>query len=79
MAAKQNLTVSLDKKIIHKAKVLAAQQGTSISQLLARYIERLLEEEESYEAAERRALHLLDEGFPMGGTIRATRDEWHER
>jgi hypothetical protein len=76
---KQNLTVSLDKETIRKAKVLAAVRGASISQLLAHYIERMVEDEESYERAQQRALAHLEQGFPLGGTIRATRDEWHER
>ena len=36
-------------------------------------------EEESYERAEREAKTLLDQGFHLGGVIRAGRDEWHER
>jgi len=35
--------------------------------------------EEAYERAERQALALLDQGFHMGGIIRASRDELHER
>ncbi len=75
----QNLTLRLDREIIRKARVLAAQEGTSVSKLLSRYVERMVEEEAAYEAARRRALALLDEGFHLGGTIRASRDEWHER
>ncbi|MGH7962000.1 MAG: hypothetical protein ACRERD_09275 [Candidatus Binatia bacterium] len=35
--------------------------------------------EEGYEAPRSRALALLKHGFHLGGIIRATRDEWHER
>lgn len=76
---KQNLTVSLNRQTIQKAKVIAARQSTSISGLLARQIEHLVGEEEAYERAERQALALLDQGFHLGGKIRATRDELHER
>lgn len=76
---KQNLTVSLNRQTIQKAKVIAARQSTSISGLLARQIELLVGEEEAYERAERQALALLDQGFHLGGKIRATRDELHER
>lgn len=79
MSEDQNLTLRLDRDVIRKARVLAAQQGTSVSKLLSRYVQRMVEEEEVYEAARRRALALLDEGFHLGGTIRASRDEWHER
>ena len=76
---KQNVTVSLDRKTIQKAKVIAARRSTSISGLLARQIEVLVGEEEAYERAERQALVLLDRGFHLGGIVQATRDELHER
>ena len=76
---KQNLTISLDRKTIQKAKIVAAKHSTSISGLLARQIEILVGEEEAYERAERQAMALLDEGFHLGGVIRASRDELHER
>jgi hypothetical protein len=76
---KQNLTVSLERQTLRKAKILAAKHGTSISALLAEQIEVLVGAEEAYERAERQALALLDQGFHLGGVIRATRDELHER
>jgi hypothetical protein len=77
--AKQNITVSLPQQTIRKAKVLAARRGSSISGLLAEQIEILVGEEEAYERAERQATALLDQGFHLGGVIRSSRDEWHER
>jgi hypothetical protein len=76
---KQNLTISLDRQTIQKAKIVAARRSTSISGLLARQIEILVGEEEAYERAERQALTLLDQGFHLGSVIRASRDELHER
>ncbi|HEY6249226.1 MAG TPA: hypothetical protein VI685_04660 [Candidatus Angelobacter sp.] len=76
---KQNVTVSLSKEVLKKAKILAARRDTSISGLLAQEIELLVSNEEAYECAERQALALLDQGFHLGGVIRATRDELHER
>jgi hypothetical protein len=76
---KQNLTVSLPRQTIRKAKILAARRGSSISGLLAEQIEILVGEEEAYDRAERQATTLLDQGFHLGGVIRASRDEWHER
>ena len=77
--SKQNVTVSLSRHALKKARVLAARQATSISKLLADQIEMLIGEDEAYERAERQALALLDKGFSLGGVIRGTRDEWHER
>jgi len=76
---KQNVTISLDRQILRKAKIMAAKHGTSISGLLAEQIEVLVGEEEAYEHAERQALALLDQGFHLGGMIHASREELHER
>lgn len=76
---KQNLTISLDRKIIQKAKIVAARRSTSISRLLAHQIEALVGTEEAYERAERQAMALLDRGFHLGGVVRTGRDELHER
>jgi hypothetical protein len=78
-SGKQNLTISLDRQTIRKARIVAAKRSTSISGLLARQIEILIGEEEAYERAERQAMSLLDQGFHLGGVIRASRDELHER
>lgn len=75
---KQNVTVSLTRQVLRKAKILAARRETSISGLLAQEIESLVAKEDAYERAERQALALLDQGFHLGGTI-ASRDELHER
>jgi hypothetical protein len=76
---KQNVTVTLDRQLIQKAKIVAARRSTSISGLLAHQIETLVGEEEAYERAERQAMTLLDQGFHLGGVIRVGRDELHER
>jgi hypothetical protein len=77
--SKQNITISLSRDVIKKAKILAAKRETSISGLLAQEIEMLIGNEEAYERAERQALALLDRGFHMGGGKVASRDELHER
>src|SRR5271156_4386046 len=76
---KQNVTISLDRETIQKAKIVAARRSTSISGLLARQIEILVGEEDAYERAKRQALALLDQGFDLGGKGPVSRDELHER
>jgi hypothetical protein len=76
---RQNLTISLDRQTIQKAKIIAARRSTSISGLVACQIEILVGEEEAYERAQRQASTLLDQGFHLGGVIRVSRDELHER
>ena len=77
--SKQNVTVSLSRETLRKARILAARRETSISGLLANQIEILVGEEEAYERSERQAIALFNQGFHLGGVIRATREEWHER
>jgi len=76
---KQNVTVSLDRATIHKAKVIAARRSTSISGLLAQQIESLVSDDEAYERAKKHALAMLDQGFDLGGEFKVSRDELHER
>lgn len=75
---KQNVTVSLSSQTIKKAKLLAAKRSTSISGLLAEQIESMVGAEETYKAAHRSALRLMEQGFHLGGTA-FTRDEVHAR
>ena len=77
--SKQNVTISLTRQTLQKVKVLAARRATSISGLLAKQVEILVGEEEAYARAQRQAMTLLDQGFHMGGVIRASRDQLHER
>jgi hypothetical protein len=48
---RQNITLSLSRQTLRKAKVLAARRATSISGLLAEQIEILVGEEEAYDRA----------------------------
>lgn len=64
---KQNVTVSLDRQTVRKAKILAARRETSISGLVAAQIEAMVDADEAYEQAKRQALALLDQGFHLGG------------
>jgi hypothetical protein len=78
--SKQNVTISLTRQMLQKLRVLAARRSTSISGLLAEQIEILVgEDEEAYERAQRQAMRLLEQGFHMGGVIRVSRGESHER
>ena len=74
---KQNVTLSLTRRVLRKARILAARRETSISGLLSQEIESLVASEEAYERSERQALALLEQGFHLGGKI-AARDKLHE-
>ena len=75
----QNITLSLDKALIRKVKHVAVERGTSISGLLADHLLRIVEEDEEYQRARKKAVALLKRGLKLGGKIRASRDELHER
>jgi hypothetical protein len=77
----QNLTVSLPKADVHRAKILAARRGKSVSRLLAEVLKDLIERDGGYTAAKERSLALLAEGRDFGteGHVRWSRDQLHER
>jgi hypothetical protein len=77
--SKVNVTVALARQTLDKARTPAVRRATTISKPLAEQIESLVGEDEAYQLAERQALALLDRGFSVGGVIRGTREEWHER
>jgi Family of unknown function (DUF6364) len=65
--ARRNLTVQLDEEIIRKAKILAAERGTSVSGLVARELEHLVARNARYEEAMRRAVKLMAQSVEHGG------------
>jgi hypothetical protein len=75
---KANITLKLDKELLREARILAAEQGTSISALLAAKLEEAVRKRRDYEAAKKRALAILKEGWNMGGRP-LSRDEIYER
>jgi hypothetical protein len=77
----RNITLSLPEEDLKRAKIIAIQRGTSLSQLLTRMIKELADQETGYAHAKARSLALLDEGRNLGtgGRARWTREELHER
>jgi hypothetical protein len=76
---KQNVTISLNRKTIRKARIVAARRGTSISGLLANLLETLVSHDEAYERAERQAVQRMHHGLSLGGMHRVSRDQLHQR
>jgi hypothetical protein len=62
----QNITLKISADLIRKAKVVAAEQGTSISALLTRQIRDVVGQDAEYEAARRQAFTRLDQGWHLG-------------
>ncbi len=76
---KQNITLSLEKDLIKKGKVIASKRDTSLSRLLSDFLKEIINQEESYAISKKKALSILDKGFHMGGKITCSREEIHER
>ena len=66
----QNLTVKLPADTIRKAKIVAAQRGTSISALVVAKIGEIVGEDAAYQSARRRAFEWLAAGWHLGATRR---------
>jgi len=75
---KQNITVSIDKVLMQKARVLAAKRSISISRLLSEELAEIIARQENYERARDDAFAKLKVGYHLGGRP-ASRDELHER
>ena len=76
---KQNITLSIEKDIIKKGKIIAAQKDTSICKMLSEQLKQIIDREEQYEAAKRSALQTLKKGFRLGGKITWKREDLYER
>lgn len=78
---RQNVTLSLPKETLRKAKILAAERQTSLSALLTETLEEIVAKSDRYEIARQRQLVLMEKGFDFGleETATWTRDDLHER
>lgn len=76
---KQNITLSIEKEVIRKGKIIAAQRDTSVSKMLSDLLREKVSKEEKYEAEKRNALEMLKEGFHLGGRIDWKREHLYER
>ena len=76
---KTNITLKLDADLLREARVMAAEEGSSISSLLGAQLQQIVSEHKGYARAKRRALARLREGFDLRWTPPRSRDELHER
>lgn len=76
---KTNITLKLDASLLREVRILAAEEGTSISALLAERLEQIVRERKTYERARKRAVARLREGLDLQWTPPHSRDELHKR
>ena len=74
---KINSTLKLDKNLVQKIRVLAAENGISVSALVSAKLEEELGQRTAYEEAKKHALADLAKGWDLGGRV-PTREEMHE-
>jgi len=71
--------LTIDADLLREARILAAEEGTSVSGLLRDRLEELVRRHRAYDAARRRALTRLRRGYDLQWTAPRSRDELHER
>jgi plasmid stability protein len=78
---KQNITLALPRDVMKRVKVMAAEQGVSVSALMENLLQERLARHEGYEQARQRQMAALTAGFNLGtkGERSWTREELHER
>lgn len=78
---KQNVTLSLPRALLKKAKTLAVMKDRSLSDLLRETLEEKVKEETGYQRAKNRQIAFMKKGFDLGtkGKISISREELHER
>lgn len=78
---RQNVTLSLPKPLLKKAKTIAAKKEKSLSEMLRESLEEKVREATGYKRARERQLKLLRKGLDLGtkGSIKISREEIHVR
>ncbi len=76
---KTNVTLKLDTDLLREARVVAAEEGRSISAMLTDRLEAIVRERKAFDKARRRALARLRDGLDLQRTPPKSRDELHER
>ena len=78
---RQNVTLSIPRALLKKAKSLAVKKDSSLSDLLRGALEEKVREESGYQRARDRQVALMEKGLDLGtkGKITVSREELHAR
>ncbi len=78
---KQNITLSLPREILKKGKMVAAQKGISLNELVRELLQMTAENEEEYRTSAERQIRRMREGIELGtkGKISWKRDQLYQR
>ena len=78
---KQNITLSLPREILKKGKMVAAQKGISLNELVRELLQMTAENEEEYRTSAERQIRRMGEGIELGtkGKISWKRNQLYQR
>lgn len=78
---RQNITLSLPKLLLRRAKALAAKEERSLSAFLKEAVEEKIRRDTGYKDAMERQIKLMEKGLNLGtgGRISWSRKDLHER
>ncbi len=81
MIERQNITLSLPRALLKKAKVVAAQKEKSLTELMREALEERVNQDSRYQKARQRHTRVLKAGFDLGtkGRYGVNRDDLHAR
>jgi plasmid stability protein len=74
-----NLTITLDDELLKKARVKAAELGTSVNEVLRRHLEAWTGLQQERRRAIEQLLEASERSTASSGGRKWTRDELHER
>ena len=74
-----NLTITIDEKVLKKARMRALEEGVSVNALLREYLEKYTGSNKQYQQATQEILNIAKNASATSGGSRWTRDELYER
>jgi hypothetical protein len=74
---KTSITLKVEADLLRESRIIAAEEGSSVSSLLSAQLESLVRARNGYDQARRRALARLDRALNWARP--ASRDELHAR
>lgn len=76
---KQNITLALDRQVLVAARFFAAQQGTSVTAMLAEELMEKMANHHRYAHSKQIALSMLEQPWSLGGQGINDREALHDR
>jgi plasmid stability protein len=75
----KNITVAVPEEVYRRARVRAAEQGRSVSALVAEFLRTLVEDDAEFARLEAMQKRVMAEIMNFDGSDRLSRDDLHDR